>query len=65
MQMLDSKGANQGGDEYPVQQNQGAQESYKQPSYQQPQSYQKPSTQKMPNNSSIPVIDIDEDEIPF
>jgi len=65
MQMLDSKGANQGADEYPVQQHQGTQQSYQQPSYQQPQSYQKPSTQQMPNNNSIPVIDIDEDEIPF
>ena len=77
MQMLDSKGSAQtGGDEYAAPQmtqpNQGYQQpSYQQPSYQQqqqqqPQSYQKPSAQQqMPSNSSIPVIDIDEDEIPF
>lgn len=68
MQMLDSKGGNQSsGDEYPAQQGQSAQQDYQQPSYQQqkPQSYQKPSTQQMPNSNSIPVIDIDEDEIPF
>ncbi|MFA5454814.1 MAG: single-stranded DNA-binding protein [Sulfurimonas sp.] len=66
MQMLDSKGGNQGSaDEYPAQQS--AQQDYQQPSYQQqkPQSYQKPSAQQMPSSSSIPVIDIDEDEIPF
>ncbi|ABB44938.1 Single-strand binding protein [Sulfurimonas denitrificans DSM 1251] len=72
MQMLDSKNsAAAPSDEYPVQQNQPNQSyqqpSYQQPSYQQqPQSYQKPSAQKqMPSNSSIPEIDIDEDEIPF
>ncbi|MDD2651705.1 MAG: single-stranded DNA-binding protein [Sulfurimonas sp.] len=74
MQMLDSKGSAQGGgDEYAAPQmaqpTQGyQQQSYQQPSYQQqqPQSYQKPSVQQqMPSNSSIPVIDIDEDEIPF
>lgn len=68
MQMLDSKGGNQSsGDEYPAQQGQSAQQDYQQPSYQQqkPQSYQKPSTQQMPSSNSIPVIDIDEDEIPF
>ncbi|MDQ1337602.1 MAG: single-strand DNA-binding protein, partial [Campylobacterota bacterium] len=66
MQMLDSKGGNQGSaDEYPAQQS--AQQDYQQPSYQQqkPQSYQKPSAQQMPSSNSIPVIDIDEDEIPF
>jgi single-strand DNA-binding protein len=47
-----------------------------QPSYQQqPQSYQQPATQQpatqqmpaqqMPSSDSVPVIDIDEDEIPF
>lgn len=67
MQMLDSKGSAQaGGDEYPTQQMTQPNQGYQQPSYQQPQSYQKPSVQQqMPNNSSIPVIDIDEDEIPF
>lgn len=74
MQMLDTKGTAQAGvDEYAtpqqmMQPNQGYQQpSYQQPSYQQqPQSYQKPSVQQqMPSNSSIPVIDIDEDEIPF
>ena len=69
MQMLDSKNsAAAQTDEYPAQQNQPNQ-SYQQPSYQQqqqPQSYQKPSAQQqMPSNSSIPEIDIDEDEIPF
>ncbi|MDD3344643.1 MAG: single-stranded DNA-binding protein [Sulfurospirillaceae bacterium] len=69
MQMLDSKNsASAQTDEYPAQQNQPNQ-SYQQPSYQQqqqPQSYQKPSAQQqMPSNSSIPEIDIDEDEIPF
>lgn len=57
-----------------------AQQSYQQPSYQQqqqqpsyqqqPQSYQQPATQQMPakqmpSSESVPVIDIDEDEIPF
>jgi len=79
MQMLDTKGnAQAGGDEYPTQQmaqqsqsyqqSNYQQPSYQQPSYQQqqPQSYQRPSAQQqMPSNSSIPVIDIDEDEIPF
>ncbi len=74
MQMLDSKNsAAAQSDEYPAQQNQPNQSyqqpSYQQPSYQQqqqPQSYQKPSAQQqMPSNSSIPEIDIDEDEIPF
>jgi single-strand DNA-binding protein len=69
MQMLDSKNsAAAQTDEYLAQQNQPNQ-SYQQPSYQQqqqPQSYQKPSAQQqMPSNSSIPEIDIDEDEIPF
>jgi single-strand DNA-binding protein len=48
------------------------QPSYQQPAQPQP-SYQKPSynnaansqSREMPSNSSIPVIDIDEDEIPF
>ena len=88
MQMLDSKGDNQGGGSYtppaggqnqseqpaqqqqaqsyqaPVQQKQ-QQQSYGQPQQQQQQqSYQKPA-QQMPSSNNIPVIDIDEDEIPF
>ena len=92
MQMLDSKGDNQGSYNAPsgtpsVDSNnqqgggyapqQGQQQSYQQPQqgYQQPQqqqqSYQKPSNQagaqsrEMPSSNSVPVIDIDEDEIPF
>jgi len=93
MQMLDSKGDNQGGgynnnqtptggqDDYAAPA-QGQQQSYQQPqkqqSYQQPaqqqgyQSQQKPSynnaasqSREMPSSNSVPVIDIDEDEIPF
>ena len=72
MQMLDSKGdthnANAHDDAPQNQAPQGqsrTESSYQQPSYkQQPQSYQKPA-QQMPSNSQIPVIDIDEDEIPF
>ena len=91
MQMLDSKGDNQGasmnaptndmnqGGGYAPQQ--GQQQSYQQPeqqkqSYQQPQqqqqSYQQPSynqagaqSREMPSSNTVPVIDIDEDEIPF
>ena len=56
---------------------QGRTQSYQQPSYanegqRQPQSYQQPSYNKaaaqsreMPSSNSVPVIDIDEDEIPF
>lgn len=80
MQMLDTKGTAQAGaDEYAApQQMMQPNQGYQQPSYQQPQSYQQPSMQQqpqsyqkpsaqqqMPSNSSIPVIDIDEDEIPF
>jgi len=81
MQMLDSKSDNQGGgNSYQApqgqeQKNQAQQQSYQQPSYQQqqqPQSYQQPSaqqansqSQQMPSSNSVPVIDIDEDEIPF
>ncbi|NOR57560.1 MAG: single-stranded DNA-binding protein [Sulfurimonas sp.] len=97
MQMLDSKGDNQGGGYQAPAQNNGA-ESYnqpqgqqqaqsyqqQQPSYgnnepkQQTQSYQQPSggngygqqqanaqSRQMPSSDSVPVIDIDEDEIPF
>ena len=82
MQMLDSKGDNQGGGNnyqapqgQPEQSQPQQQQSYQQPSYQQqqqPQSYQKPAqqnanahSQQMPSSNSVPVIDIDEDEIPF
>lgn len=89
MQMLDSKGDNQGGgynapssdmhEEAPYSApQQGRTQSYQQPSYanegnREPQSYQKPTYNKaatsqsreMPSSNSIPVIDIDEDEIPF
>jgi len=49
------------------------QQSYGQPAQQQQQSYQKPSynspaqeqSRQMPSPSDVPVIDIDEDEIPF
>ena len=84
MQMLDSKGDNQGGYNAPSnapapsQDNYSAPQQGEQPSYQKPQqspqqSYQKPSYNKpaaaqsreMPSSNSVPVIDIDEDEIPF
>lgn len=71
MQMLDSKGDNHNANEYDTPQSQAPQsqsrpaQNYQQPSYkQQPQSYQKPA-QQMPSSSQVPVIDIDEDEIPF
>lgn len=76
MQMLDSKGENQGGgNNYQAPQGQdGYNQPQQQQSYQQPQSYQKPAaqqyqansqSQQMPSSNSVPVIDIDEDEIPF
>jgi len=75
MQMLDSKGDNQNANDYKPQQAQNQQpQGYQQPNYQQQQaqSYQQPSGQQaysqskqMPSSSSIPEIDIDEDEIPF
>jgi single-strand DNA-binding protein len=98
MQMLDSKGDNQGGgynNQAPAGGNdsysapaQGQQQSYQQPAQQQQQSYQQPAAQQqqsyqpqgqqqsynnqantqsreMPSSNSVPVIDIDEDEIPF
>ncbi|MDA7818143.1 single-stranded DNA-binding protein [Sulfurimonas sp.] len=83
MQMLDSKGDNQGGgSNYQAPQGQASQgqpqqsqqaqsyqapaqqQSYGQPQQQQQQSYQSPA-QQMPSSNSVPVIDIDEDEIPF
>jgi len=95
MQMLDSKGDNQGGgfnnapaggqDNYQAPA-QGQQQSYQQPQQQQAQSYQKPQQQQqsyqqqqqpsydnaaaqqsrqMPSSDNVPVIDIDEDEVPF
>ncbi len=78
MQMLDSKGDNQGGGNYnsapqaqpqnqaPAQSQQQAQ-SYQAPTQQQQsygQSQQQPAKQ-MPSSNEVPVIDIDEDEIPF
>jgi single-strand DNA-binding protein len=87
MQMLDSKGDNQGGYSAPQESPsmggynapvQGSQQPYQQPMQQQPQSYQAPQRQQptynkqataqsraMPSPDSVPVIDIDEDEIPF
>ena len=86
MQMLDSKGSNQGadngGNSYQApqgnapQQNQQQAQSYQAPQQQQQQqqsygqkpqaqqSYQAPAQQMLSSNS-VPVIDIDEDEIPF
>jgi single-strand DNA-binding protein len=83
MQMLDSKGDNQGGgynnqafndtqDDYSAPA-QGRGQSYQQPERKPQPSYQQPSYNKaassqsreMPSSNSIPVIDIDEDEIPF
>lgn len=83
MQMLDSKGDNQGGGGYNAP-SQGGQPSYQQPSPAQQPSYNAPQEQpsyqapkqpsynkaaaqsrEMPSSNSIPVIDIDEDEIPF
>ncbi|HEY9204036.1 single-stranded DNA-binding protein [Sulfurimonas sp.] len=71
MQMLDSKGESQNGGNYAPQQSQAQQGGY---APQQPQSYQQPDNmqqqsygqnRQMPSSSSIPEIDIDEDEIPF
>ena len=83
MQMLDSKGDNQGGGyNAPAQ---GGEPAYQQPAQQQQQSYNAPQQQQqqqqqpqqgynnqanaqsrqMPSPDSVPVIDIDEDEIPF
>lgn len=73
MQMLDSKGDRQSGGNNSPQQGQNTQQggypeqqaqSYQQPAstQQQPSSSQK---KQMPQSSSIPEIDIDEDEIPF
>ena len=69
MQMLDGKNDNQGGGNYDAappsqpQQQQQQSQSYQAPSQQQ-QSYQQPARQ-MPSSNEVPVIDIDEDEIPF
>ena len=88
MQMLDSKGDNQGGgnggNSYQAPQgnapgsNQQQAQSYQAPAQQQQQSYGQPAAQQqqqpsynkapaqqMPSSNSVPVIDIDEDEIPF
>jgi len=88
MQMLDSKGDNQGGGQNAPAQ--GGQPAYQQPAQQQAQNYNAPQQQQsyqapaqqqqpqqgynnqanaqsrqMPSPDSVPVIDIDEDEIPF
>ena len=87
MQMLDSKGDNQGGGYNAP--DQGGQPAYQAPQQQQQQSYNAPQQQQsyqapqqqqqqpaynkqataqsraMPSPDSVPVIDIDEDEIPF
>ena len=96
MQMLDSKGDNQGGGNYnnsnaPMDNNNygGGQQNYSTPTQGQGQSYQAPQQQQqayqqpqqqqpsynnqeaqaqsrqMPSPAEVPVIDIDEDEIPF
>ena len=89
MQMLDSKGDNQGGGSYNAPAQNGAKPAYQQPAQQQQQSYNAPQQQQqsyqapaqqqqqpaynqaaaqsraMPSPDSVPVIDIDEDEIPF
>lgn len=69
MQMLDSKGDSQSQGGYAPQQGQQNGYAPQQPqSYQQPESMQQPSygqNRQMPQSSSIPEIDIDEDEIPF
>jgi len=84
MQMLDSKGDNQGSGGYNTP-TQGGQPEYQAPQQQQQQSYQAPQqsyqapkqqqqsynnqanaqSRQMPSPDSVPVIDIDEDEIPF
>jgi len=68
MKMLDSKGDNQAPVGNVPQQQQSYQAPQQQQSYGQPQqqqqSYQAPA-QQMPSSNSVPVIDIDEDEIPF
>jgi single-strand DNA-binding protein len=76
MQMLDSKGDNQGGQSNYQAPQQQQQQSYNAPqqqqSYQQPQQQQQPTynqaqsqSREMPSSDSIPEINIDEDEIPF
>ena len=84
MQMLDSKGDNQGGGynapaqggqpayQAPAQQQQNSapqqQQSYQAPQQQQQPAYNNQATAQsraMPSPDSVPVIDIDEDEIPF
>ncbi len=77
MQMLDSKGDNQGGGQAPAQNGvqsynqppqQQQQQSYQPQQQQQQQSYQQNAnaqSRQMPSSNDVPVIDIDEDEIPF
>jgi single-strand DNA-binding protein len=78
MQMLDSKGQSEGGGYQAPAQNNNTQsynqapqqtQSYQQPQQQQKQqSYQQTAnaqSRQMPSSNDVPVIDIDEDEIPF
>jgi len=69
MQMLDSKGSNHdNGSSQNSQQNdynQGNSNNYNAPQQGQQQSYQQQQSREMPSSNQVPVIDIDEDEIPF
>jgi len=69
---IDSKGDNQGGGNNNYQAPQGnqqqQQQSYQAPAQQQHQGYGNPNKQaqqQMPSSNSVPVIDIDEENIPF
>lgn len=64
MQMLDSKGEAPAAQGQNNSQQQQAQ-SYQAPAQQKHTDYQQKPTQQMPSKNNIPVIDIDEDEIPF
>lgn len=66
MQMLDSKGDNQGQSQAQPQ-GQQQQQSYQPQAQTNPTDYQPNHLQsrQMPSKDSVPVIDIDEDEIPF
>jgi len=62
MQMLDSKGDNQSNDSQSYSpDNHNANNEPQQQSYQHPQQQQR----QVPSSDSVPVIDIDEDDIPF
>jgi single-stranded DNA-binding protein len=62
MQMLDTKADSQQNNQYS---NSYDSTSNMQQGYQQPPMQQKNNTQSMPQEPTIPEIDIDEDEIPF